>query len=85
MKANVKHIADKHRFTIYEEGHTAFVSYLLSGNALIIEHTYVPKPLRGRGFAEQLVKAAYDYARDSDLVCQATCSYATSWLSSQKH
>ena len=83
MKTNVKHLADKHRFVIYEEGHTAFVSYLLSGNALIIEHTYVPKPLRGRGLAELLVKSAYDYAHDCDLICQATCSYAASWLASQ--
>lgn len=85
MKSHIKHLADKHRFVITVEGHNAFVSYLLSGNALIIEHTFVPKPLRGRGLAELLVKAAYDYAHESDLICQATCSYAASWLSEQKH
>lgn len=85
MKTTVKHLADKHRFALTEEGHTAFVSYLLSGNALIIEHTFVPKPLRGRGLAELLVRAAYDYAHENDLICQATCSYAASWLASQKY
>ena len=84
MKTNVKHLIDRHRFVITEEGHNAFVSYLLSGNALIIEHTFVPKPLRGRGIASRLVKAAYDYAHESDLICQATCSYAASWLAAQK-
>ena len=84
MKTNVKHLVDRHRFVITEEGHNAFVSYLLSGNALIIEHTFVPKPLRGRGLASQLVKAAYDYAHERDLICQATCPYAASWLASQK-
>lgn len=85
MKQNIRHLHDKHRFAITVEGHDAFVSYLLSGNALIIEHTYVPKPLRGRGLASQLVQAAYDYAHEKDLICQATCSYAASWLAAQKH
>lgn len=67
------------------EGHEAFVSYLLSGNSLIIDHTFVPKPVKGRGIAAELVKAAYEYAHESDLICQATCPYAAAWLASQKH
>lgn len=85
MKLNIRHQHDKHRFATTVEGHDAFVSYLLSGNSLIIEHTFVPKPIKGRGVAAELVKAAYDYAHENDLVCQATCSYAASWLASQKH
>ena len=84
MNLNIRHQHDKHRFTVTVEGHDAFVSYLLSGNSLIIEHTFVPKPIKGRGIAAELVKAAYDYAHENDLVCQATCSYAASWLASRR-
>lgn len=84
MNLNIRHQHDKHRFAVTVEGHDAFVSYLLSGNSLIIEHTFVPKPIKGRGIAAELVKAAYDYAHENDLICQATCSYASSWLASRR-
>lgn len=84
MNLNIRHQHDKHRFAVTVEGHDAFVSYLLSGNSLIIEHTFVPKPIKGRGIAAELVKAAYDYAHENDLICQATCSYAASWLASRR-
>ena len=35
---------------------------------------------KGRGIAAALVKAAYDYALDHDLLPAATCRYATVWL-----
>lgn len=84
MNLNIRHQHDKHRFAVTVEGHDAFVSYLLSGNSLIIEHTFVPKPIKGRGIAAELVKAAYDYAHENDLICQATCFYAASWLASRR-
>lgn len=85
MKINVIHLPSKHRFVTEVDGHNAFVSYLLSGNALIIEHTFVPKPIKGRGIAAELVRSAYEYAHENDMICQALCSYALAWLASQKH
>lgn len=84
MNLNIRHQHDKHRFTVTVEGHDAFVSYLLSGSSLIIDHTFVPKPIKGRGIAAELVKAAYEYAHENDLICQATCSYAAAWLSARR-
>ena len=84
MKLHIRHLLDRHRFTVNVEGHMAFVSYILSGNSLIIDHTFVPKPLKGRGIASELVQAAYDYAHDNDLICQATCPYAAAWLAERK-
>lgn len=84
MNLNIRHQHDKHRFAVTVEGHDAFVSYLLSGNSLIIDHTFVPKPIKGRGIAAELVKAAYEYAHENDLICQATCSYAAAWLSARR-
>lgn len=81
MKIN--HLIDENRFETYIEGHTALVDYVVRDGALVIVHTFVPKPLKGRGIAGELVKAAYEYADKEGLGCKATCSYALAWL--KKH
>ena len=84
MNLHIRHLIDRQRFVVTVEGHDAFLSYILSGNSLIIDHTFVPKPLKGRGIAAELVRTAYDYAHEQDLICQATCSYAAAWLSARR-
>lgn len=79
----IEHIKDANRFETYIEGHTAVVDYVIRDGALVVVHTYVPKPLKGRGIAGALVKAAYAYADKEGLGCKATCSYALAWL--EKH
>lgn len=81
MKIN--HLKDENRFEAHVEGHVALVDYVISDGALVVVHTYVPNPLKGRGIAGELVKAAYDYANKEGLGCKATCSYALAWL--EKH
>ena len=81
MKIN--HIKEENRFEAYVEGHTAFVEYVIRDGALVVVHTFVPRPLKGRGIAGELVKEAYSYADREGLGCKATCSYALAWL--EKH
>ena len=78
MKIN--HIKDENRFEAYVEGHKAVVEYVIQDGSLVVVHTSVPKPLKGRGIAAELVKTAYDYADKEGLGCKATCSYALAWL-----
>ncbi len=78
MKIN--HLKDKDRFETMIEGHTAFVEYVVRDGALVVVHTYVPRPLKGRGIASELVCEAYAYADKEGLGCKATCSYALAWL-----
>lgn len=68
---------------MYVEGHEAFVEYVIRDGYLIVTHTYVPKPIKGRGIAGELVSAAYKYADLEGYGCKATCSYALAWL--EKH
>ncbi len=49
-----------------------------------IIHTYVPRPIRDRGVATALVEAAYNYALEEKLTCQATCPYARTWLNENR-
>ena len=80
---NIPHLKAANRFETYIEGHTAFVEYVVRDGALIVIHTFVPGPLKGRGIAGELVKEAYNYADKEGLGCKATCSYALAWL--EKH
>lgn len=83
MNLKINHLKDRNRFETYVEGHAAFVEYVVRDGYLIVAHTYVPKPLKGRGIASELVREAYSYADMEGLGCKATCSYALAWL--EKH
>ncbi|MBR2065263.1 MAG: N-acetyltransferase [Bacteroidales bacterium] len=83
MNSKINHLKEQNRFETYVEGHVAFVEYIVRDGALIVVHTFVPRPLKGRGIASDLVKHAYDYADKEGLGCKATCSYALAWL--EKH
>ena len=83
MKLNITHLFKERRFSTTVEGHEAHVDYVISEGALVVTHTFVPKSLKGRGIASDLVRAAYSFADLNGLRCKATCSYALSWL--EKH
>src|SRR6201982_978788 len=61
-------------------GHLAKFDYRMSGNRMIIPHTEVPKALRGKGVAEQLVAFAVKYARKDGLEVVSECAYANRFL-----
>lgn len=67
----------KGAFFIDENGEwIAELTYFRSGsNQITVDHTEVDPKLRGQGVGEQLVKAAVEYARESDLKINAACPY----------
>lgn len=83
MNLKITHFKEQNRFETYVEGHVAYVEYVVRDGSLVVIHTFVPRPLKGRGIASDLVKQAYDYADREGLGCKATCSYALAWL--EKH
>src|ERR1700745_3944319 len=68
------------RFEVTIGGRLAKVDYRMSGNRMIITHTEVPKALRGKGVAEQLVAFAVKYARKDGLEVVSECDYANRFL-----
>lgn len=83
MDLDIQHIPEQETFEVTIEGHRAFVKYEIYDGALDVRKTLVPQELGGKGIAGKLVKAAYDYAKEQNLKCIATCSYAVVWL--QRH
>ncbi len=63
------------RFLVKLQGYEACLMYRLSGQEVDLYHTYVPEVFRGRGIAEKLCKAAFDYAKAEGLTVIPSCSY----------
>ena len=65
------------RYAVAVEGGAAELTYSRPYPYLIvIDHTYVPRPSRGRGVAEALVRRAVEDARASGARILPLCSFA---------
>ena len=77
----VAHDEAQHRFRIALEGQEAFLSYRFTppqagqAGTMDLYHTFVPEAFRGRGFAEQLASAAFEYAKAGGLSVIPSCPY----------
>ena len=63
------------RFCVKLQGYEACLMYRLTGHEIDLYHTYVPEIFRGRGMAEKLCKAAFEYAKANTLTVIPSCSY----------
>lgn len=79
----VRHIPDSGRFVATVEGQDCVALYRVYGRVMMLTHTGVPRALRGRGIAAQLVQAALDHARARGLKVRPDCSYAEVYM--QRH
>lgn len=76
----VQHLPSANRFEVEVEGHRSYVTYERQGGVITFTHTFVPPELRGRGLAEQLVRAALAYARSEGLRVMPACSYVARFI-----
>ena len=74
-EVTVRHDQANHRFIAALGGYEACLMYRLSGHEIDFYHTYVPEVFRGRGLAEKLCKAAFEYAKAQRLTVIPSCSY----------
>jgi predicted GNAT family acetyltransferase len=80
MTVAVQHNAFASRFEALVEGQLCVASYRIYGKVMMLTHTGVPRALRGRGIAAQLVQAALDHARAHGLKVRPDCSYAEAYI-----
>lgn len=76
----VRHNVEARRFELEAEGGMALAEYHLEGGRMVLTHTFVPPELRGRGLAEQVVRAALEHARNLGLCVVPQCRYIDSFL-----
>ena len=66
---------DKGRYLLADPAGTSELTYRLSGQRMIIDHTFTPPALRGRGSAGLLVERAAADARARGWVVVPVCPY----------
>lgn len=76
----VQHNPEAGRYEAVVDGHLSVCEYGLSGDRMIFTHTLVPPELRGRGVAEQLVRAALADARAAGRKVVPQCSYVAKFI-----
>jgi predicted GNAT family acetyltransferase len=77
----VRHSESGHRgvFFLERDGRrVAELTYRLSGEKALVDHTYVDPPLRGGTIAPSLVEAAVRWARAENRKIVPLCSYVRS-------
>jgi len=75
----VTHHADANRFSVSLQGYEACLMYRLHDHEIDLYHTYVPEVFRGRGIAERLCKAGFEYAKQQKLTVIPSCSYISDY------
>lgn len=63
------------RFHVALDSGEAELTYLLDGDVMTIDHTYVPPPARGGDIAMRLVRRAIEEARSRKLKIDPQCRY----------
>jgi predicted GNAT family acetyltransferase len=68
------------RFELDVDGAVVFADYRRRGDVLLITHVEAPRPLRGTGAADRLMRAVAEGARRDGLRLTPLCSYAAAWI-----
>lgn len=76
----VRHNPAASRFEALVDGHLSVADYEWDGRRMVLTHTRVPGELRGRGIAEQLVRAALAEARAHGWKVVPACSYVAKFI-----
>jgi uncharacterized protein len=77
---SVRHNPQQSRFEIEVDGRLAVADYVVSGDALVFTHTWVPPELRGRDLAARLVRAGLEFARANNRRVVPQCSYVARFI-----
>ena len=80
MDVPVQFNPDLNRFEIQIDEAVAYLEYLDHRRTLALTHTFVPPPLRGKGLAGKLTRAALDFARKEGKNVDPQCSYAAAFM-----
>lgn len=68
------------RFEITVDGELAELTYRREGDRLIMNHTFVPESLRGRGIGSTLVQTAVEEAIAQGSRVVPVCPFVRDWL-----
>jgi len=75
MKSKVEHNPSEGNFGTRLDDEYAYLSYSRKAGALSLDRVFVPPSQRGKGIAEALTRAAFQYCRKNDRKVIPVCPY----------
>lgn len=79
MDIEIRHNAAAKRFEATVEKLLVRCDYRMHGDTMMLVHTEVPPQLERRGIGSQLVRAAFDHAKEHGLDVLPVCSFVNVW------
>ncbi|WP_046244986.1 GNAT family N-acetyltransferase [Hymenobacter terrenus] len=77
----IRHNADDQEFTTTRHGYEAELAYARPADGVIdFTHTFVDEGLRGQGVADELARAALDFARKEQLKVKTSCTFMAGFV-----
>lgn len=77
----IQHDAPNQEFTTVRGGYRAELAYERPAQSVIdFTHTFVEEELRGKGVADELARAALDYARHEHLKVKTSCTFMAGFV-----
>lgn len=76
----VTHNEEARRFEANVDGLLSLITYRRFPDRIVFDHTVVSEPLRGKGLAAKLTRAALDFARANHLRVVPLCPYVSSFV-----
>jgi predicted GNAT family acetyltransferase len=77
---SVIHNTSQQHFELRVHDQLAYLSYTQDGRRVVLDHTYVPDTLRGRGLAGVLARAALEEARGRGWKVVPQCSFVATYI-----
>ena len=76
----IQHSLKENKFFGSDGDEEIVLEYILTGSKVDFTHTFVPARLRGKGYAEKIVRQGLAWAKDQDLTITASCWYVAKFL-----
>jgi len=81
----VVHDTEKMMFFIELDGYRSYMKYRKISDTLLEYYTtFVPEELRGKGFAQIIVKTALEFARKNNMKVIPACSFVDKYIQANK-
>lgn len=79
-KINVRHDQENSQFVIEKGNKQAKLEYSKEKNCMNFYEVFVPRSLRGKGYASVLTEEALEYAREKGIKVKPTCPFVCNFI-----
>ncbi|CAB4927514.1 MAG: N-acetyltransferase [Actinobacteria bacterium] len=76
----VQHVPERSRFELACTGGPAVLTYVRTGDRVVLDHTLVPAACEGQGLGSALARAALTWASQEGLVVVPQCWFVRGWI-----